>query len=102
VDRALSCVGGRANKHKKPMQGQSWKGLVTGSKDGKRRDSFVYTMHADDARHPTLKALRTEQFKLVLNLNPGDKTELYDIKNDPQELKNIADKNRALLADLRG
>jgi arylsulfatase A-like enzyme len=102
VDMAPSILDLCGIKAPKPMQGQSWKGLVTGSKDRKRRDSFVYTMHADDAAHPTLKALRTEQFKLVLNLNPGDKTELYDIKNDPQELKNIADKNRALLADLRG
>ena len=102
VDMAPSILDLCGIKAPKPMQGQSWKGLVTGSKDAKRRDSFVYTMHSGDAAHPTLKALRTEQYKFVLNLNPGDKPELYDLKNDPQELKNIAEKNRSMLADLRG
>jgi N-acetylglucosamine-6-sulfatase len=101
VDMAPSILDLCGIKAPKPMQGQSWRGLVTG-KSAPRRDSFVYTMHAGNAAHPTLKALRTDRYKLVLNLNPGDKTELYDLKEDPKELKNIADKSRALLADLRG
>ena len=102
VDMAPSILDLCGVKAPKPMQGQSWRPLVTGQKSAPRRDSFVYTMHSGDAAHPTLKALRTEEYKLILNLNPGDKTELYDIKKDPQELKNLADGNRAVLADLRG
>jgi hypothetical protein len=41
-------------------------------------------------------AVRNRRFRFVNN------TELYDIKDDPQELKNIADKNRAVLADSAG
>ncbi len=102
VDLAPSILDLCGVKAPKPMQGRSWRPLVTRQKDAPRRDSFVYTMHSGDAAHPTVKALRTEQYKLILNLNPADKIELYDIRNDPKEMKNLADTNRALLADLRG
>jgi N-acetylglucosamine-6-sulfatase len=102
VDLAPSILDLCGIKAPQPMQGQSWRPLVTGQASAPRRDSFVYTMHAGDAAHPTLKALRTERHKLVLNLNPADKTELYDLHSDPQELKNLAGGNRELLADLRG
>ncbi len=102
VDMAPSILDLCGVKAPKPMQGQSWRPLVTGQKSAPRRDSFVYTMHGGDAAHPTLKALRTDRYKLVLNLNPKDKTELYDLQNDPREMKNLADGSRALVADLRG
>ena len=35
-------------------------------------------------RSPTVKAIRTDRYKLILNLNPADKTELYDLKQDPR------------------
>ncbi|MBI3209168.1 MAG: sulfatase [Candidatus Solibacter usitatus] len=103
VDLAPSILDLCGIKPPRPMQGQSWKGLVTGQKNAPRRDSFVYTMHGAEAAHPTVKALRTDRYKLILNLNPGDKPELYDLKTDPQEMKNLADSgNRAVLSDLRG
>ena len=103
VDLAPSILDLCDVKAPRPMQGQSWRPLVTGQKSAPRRDSFVYTMHGGDAAHPTVKALRTERYKLILNLNPADKPELYDLKNDPQELKNLAGPaSRTLLSDLRG
>jgi arylsulfatase A-like enzyme len=102
VDMAPSILDLCGVKAQKPMQGQSWKPLVTGQKNAPRPGSFVYTMHGGDAAHPTVKALRTDRYKLILNLNPGDKAELYDLQNDPGEMKNLAAGNRALLADLRG
>jgi len=52
---------------------------------------------------PTVKALRTERYKLILNLNPPDIEELYDLKTDPREMMNLAlDKgNRDLVAQLK-
>ena len=74
-----------------PMQGQSWRQLVTGQgAKAPRRESFVYSLHHGDAAQPAAKALRTERYKLILNLNPMDKEELYDLKIDPQEMKNLA------------
>src|SRR5207302_8494822 len=57
-----------------PMQGQSWRPLVTGKSGGPQRDSFVYSMHGPDSpTHPTVKGLRTERYKLILNVYPHDK-----------------------------
>ena len=102
MDLAPSILDLCGVKAPQPMQGQSWRPLVTGQKSAPRRDSFVYTMHAQDAAHPTVKALRTDRYKLVLNLNPPDKTELYDLKEDPQELKNLAGRQSSVLSDLQG
>jgi arylsulfatase A-like enzyme len=94
VDMAPSILELCGVKAPRPMQGLSWAPLVTG-KSTARRDSFVYTMHNGDAALPTVKALRTERHKLVINLSPKDQEELYDLKEDPQEMKNLArDRNR--------
>ena len=103
VDLAPSILDFCGVKAPRPVQGQSWRQLVTNANSAPRRDSFVYTMHGEDAAHPTVKALRTDRYKFVLNLNPKDKTEIYDLRNDPLEMKNLAlDKgSRELAADLK-
>jgi N-acetylglucosamine-6-sulfatase len=73
----------------RPVDGQSWRPLVTGG-PAAWRESFVYSMHNTDAARPTVKALRTERHKLILNLTPRDKDELYDLQADPEEMKNLA------------
>jgi arylsulfatase A-like enzyme len=85
------------------MQGQSWRPLVTGKgSKAPRRDSFVYSLHGPGgAAQPVAKALRTERYKLILNLHPKDKEELYDLKTDPLEMKNLAPANRELVAELK-
>ena len=39
---------------------------------------------------PNIKCVRTKKWKLIHNLTP-DTWELYNLKNDPQELKNVVD-----------
>ncbi len=102
VDLAPSILDLCGVKAPRPMQGQSWRPLVTGQRTAPWRDSFVYTMHGQNAAHPTVKALRTDRYKLILNLNPKDKPELYDLNDDPREMKNLAASNGALMADLKG
>ena len=34
--------------------------------------------------------LRTDRYKYIRNLLPGETEELYDMKNDPEELVNLA------------
>jgi len=104
VDLAPTVLDFCGVKPQRPMQGSSWRPLVAGGKPAAPwRDSFVYTMHGQDAARPTVKALRTDRYKLILNLNPRDKDELYDLKTDPQEMKNLAldAGNAGLVGDLK-
>ena len=89
-------------KPPRPMQGRSWRPLVEGKRPA-WRDSFIYTNHGESADEPVVKALRTDRYKLILNLFPKDKQELYDLSQDPEEMKNLAlDKgNAGLVASLK-
>jgi N-acetylglucosamine-6-sulfatase len=106
VDLAPTILDFCGVKPPKPMQGRSWRPLVTGAAGAyQRRDAFLYEMFGGGATadKPTVKALRTDRYKLILNLNPPDIEELYDLKTDPQELKNLAREpgNRDLIAQLK-
>ena len=91
VDLAPSILDFCGAKIPASMQGRSWKAFGDGAKASQPwRSEFVYTMHGNDAARPTVKALRTDRYKLILNLNPSDKTELYDLSKDPGEMKNLA------------
>jgi arylsulfatase A-like enzyme len=49
-------------------------------------------------RVPWWVSLRTDRYKYIRNLLPGETEELYDMKNDPDEIKNLAiGKNHLLL-----
>ncbi len=45
---------------------------------------------------PWWLSLRTDRFKYIRNLIPGEIEELYDMKNDPEELVNLALKDERL------
>ncbi len=105
VDLAPTLLDFCGVKQPKPMQGRSWRALVSGQAGSyRRRDAFLYEMFGGGAtpEKPTVKALRTERHKLILNLNPPDIEELYDLKADAQEMKNLAPEkgNRELVAQL--
>lgn len=69
--------------------------------------SFVHLLGNPFAHHRTSavstllhgRCLRTARYKLVENYN--DQTELYDLTNDPQELRNLAASEPSLVAELR-
>jgi len=52
---------------------------------------------------PWYVALRDERWKYVRYLTPGETEELYDLRADPEELRNLADRpeHRATLGELR-
>ena len=72
------------------MQGQSWLGVLKGRPG---RESFLYEYFQEVDRkykRPTVLAVRTKQWKYVTYPLAGKLTdELYDMKNDPQELNNL-------------
>jgi N-acetylglucosamine-6-sulfatase len=88
----------------KPVQGRSWWPIVAGKQKSIRSRLLFETMkHGTTIQEPSVKALRTERYKLILNTNPKDITELYDLRTDPREMKNLASEAgyRYLVRDLQ-
>lgn len=83
---------------KKPsyMQGESMVKLVSGKKDKSWRKSMLFEYYVDDAwpyAGPNQVAVRTNKYKLIDNFLEDDIDELYDLVNDPGEMKNLINDN---------
>jgi N-acetylglucosamine-6-sulfatase len=76
----------------KYMQGESMVKLMSGKKDKSWRKSIFFEYYVDDAwpyAGPDQVAVRTNEYKLVDNFLKDDIDELYDLVNDPGEMKNL-------------
>jgi arylsulfatase A-like enzyme len=62
--------------------------LFAGSKDYKPRDFVIGQYYSKQRWVNPIRMIRTQDFKLNRHIRWGD--ELYDLKNDPHELKNLA------------
>lgn len=74
------------------MQGESMLKLISGKKDKTWRKSMLFEYYVDDAwpfAGPNQLAVRTSEYKLVDNFVEDDIDELYDLVNDPGEMKNL-------------
>jgi N-acetylglucosamine-6-sulfatase len=71
------------------MQGSSFLTLPT-KPDQPWRESFLYEYFWEDSfpETPTVFGVRTERYKFVEYYGVWDTNELYDLKNDPQEMHN--------------
>lgn len=89
----------------KDMEGRSFKPLLAGKRP-KWRDDFLYEYFID-AEYPNavpvIKAVRTTRWKYITYPEIHDTEELYDLKNDPHEMHNVAQdpKNAKILADMK-
>jgi len=73
------------------MQGQSWRPLAEG-KQVPWRKAWLYEYFAEKQRNsrvPDIVAVRTESAKLITYPGHDDWTELFDLKNDPYETRNL-------------
>jgi arylsulfatase A-like enzyme len=80
------------------MQGRSWKPLLEGDGANWRRAFFYCYYFERGFRTPTMMAVRNDAAKLVKYPGHEEWTELFDVKRDPYEIKNlIADPTHAEL-----
>ena len=91
------------------MQGRSLRPLLQGQTPADWRTSMYYHYYEYPADHSVNRhyGVRTQRYKLIHFYNDIDEWELYDLKNDPHELKNVygdpqyADVVKELKAELK-
>lgn len=70
------------------VQGRSWLPLLKGSTG---RDDFLYEYFREEGPVPTCLAVRSRDWKLItFPEDPALPSELYDLRNDPDENTNLA------------
>jgi Arylsulfatase A and related enzymes len=74
------------------VQGESFRNLV-GGKSHRWRDAIYYTYYEYPAEHAVKRhyGIRTERYKLIHFYYDIDEWELYDLTEDPQEMRNVYD-----------
>jgi len=70
------------------VDGISYKPLLTNGEQGKSREFVVTQYYGKQQWVSPIRSIRNHQFKYNLYLEYGE--ELYDLKNDPQEIVNLA------------
>ena len=73
----------------KEVQGRSWRELLEKGDATDWRKSIFYEYFESAGAAPTLQAVRTSNYKLVKYPNHPDWTQLFNLKDDPYETKNL-------------
>jgi len=73
------------------MQGESFRKILQGETPDDWRKSMYYHYYEYPAVHSVKRhyGVRTERYKLIHFYNDIDEWELYDLKKDPKEMKNV-------------
>lgn len=91
IDLAPTLLDLAGVKIPESMQGRSWKPLLEGKAEDWRKAFFYeYFFEQGFPGTPTTLAVRTEDAKLIKYPGHEEWTELFDLKADPLEMKNLA------------
>lgn len=93
IDLAPTILSMAGLEKPKYMPGHSFVRLLKGD-DSNWRDRIFYEYYweYDFPMTPTVFGVRTDQYKYIRYQGVWDRNELYDIKNDPDEMYNLIDK----------
>lgn len=87
------------------IQGQSLVPLLKGEKPENWRKSLYYHFYEFPGEHAVRRhyGIRTDRYKLIHFYNDIDTWELFDLKKDPSEMKNLIDnpKYKSIIADMK-
>ncbi|MDD2600097.1 MAG: sulfatase [Kiritimatiellae bacterium] len=91
LDLARSMLDLAGVKVPETIQGQSWKPLLTtDAKDWRRSWFYEYFAEAQKGtRVPDIKAVRTDNAKLITYCGHPEWTEMFDLGKDPYEIDNL-------------
>lgn len=85
----LEWAGGEPHEQ---VQGESLVGVLKGEQPEDWRSAFFYEHHSYGDRIPRSEGVRTERHKYLRYLDSDPLfEELYDLENDPQEARNLAE-----------
>ena len=91
IDVAPTLLEAAGLKPPANMDGRSFLGLVSGQAKENRRDYLLYEYfwERNYPQTPTMHALRGDRYKYVRYHGVWDVNELYDLKSDPREKRNL-------------
>ncbi len=89
IDLAATILDYAGVKTPKEMQGRSWRKLLEKGDATNWRKSFFYQYFESAGAAPTLQAVRTPNYKLVKYTKHPEWTQIFDLKKDPYETKNL-------------
>ncbi len=95
IDLAPTLLELGGAKIPKTVQGESFLPLLK-NPNAKGRDAALFEYFKEKQnRTPTWQAVRTDQWKYIRYVNLPGADELYDLKNDPYEMKNLVNDSSA-------
>lgn len=91
IDHAATFLDAAGVEIPKDIQGESYLPLLKGENPKDWRKSIYYHFYEYPAEHMVKRhyGIRTADYKLIHFYNDIDKWELYDMKNDPNEMNNL-------------
>jgi N-acetylglucosamine-6-sulfatase len=72
------------------VQGASMRRIMQGEEQEGREDwLYEYNWEAEARKRPGIRGIRTKRWKYITYLDDVNTPELYDLKNDPLEMRNV-------------